>query len=43
MCFSSTISEESKWGSNQNIPTSHQFVGQFRELAALRGSEAHHF
>jgi hypothetical protein len=29
-------------GLNENIPTSHQFVGQFRELAAPRWREAQH-
>jgi hypothetical protein len=39
MCCSSTTPAESTW-LNENIPTSHQFVGQFRELAAL--VKAHH-
>jgi hypothetical protein len=30
MCFSNTIPGESTLGLNENIPTSHQFVGQFR-------------
>jgi hypothetical protein len=40
MCSSSTTSGEQTWGLNVNILTSHQFVGQFRQSAAL--FKAHH-
>jgi hypothetical protein len=29
-------------GLKENIPTSHQIVGQFRQLSALRWREAQH-